>query len=836
MQLRVALFTLLALTACRTKDAAVVDADGDGYLSDVDCDDSDVSVHPDAEESCNGVDDDCDAAVDEDAADAPLWYTDGDGDGYGAPETGSPACVAPEGAVAAGTDCDDADPAFHPGAAEPDCADPADYNCDGSVGYADEDGDGVPACQECDDQRAEVYPGADERCDALDNDCDGVVDEDPVDGSLFYLDRDQDGYGDPGASVVACEAPGGAVADDTDCDDLDASAFPGGEERCDGADNDCDGQVDEEATDATTWYLDSDRDRYGGGVESVGCEGPDGYVDAGGDCDDTRSTVHPGAVETCDGADDDCDGQVDEEAVDALPWYQDLDADGYGDPSVSARACAAPEGYVADDTDCAPADQAVSPGVDEVCDAVDNNCDGVVDTDAVDAPTWYRDLDRDGFAGQVGSAVSCEAPEGWLAEATDCDDADRAVHPAALEVCDGIDNNCDGATDAEDAWWDASWPHRIPVTITGGSRALASAPAVVALDLRAQLDAAGVEGPVDLGSLRLVRQSCEAGLPVIPSQWIDEVGPLMAKADHADPAGDEAGALAFEYGEDGDLDTLEVLAAGAREPFAVYLRVGDPSAPLPYDTDLVVDEAVLSNDRAEVLLDPSAGGLLDYLGVEGSENLSSQTLSCCGNGVYSGSWDVDFQDGVGEMSVLARGPVVGVVQGTGVREGLGTMAFTWTWWRFAHRPELWAKVQAVAMTDLLIDHTDEWAQGVRPWESQQPFLSVEGAVISPLVPEVEGFYGVNSAEDGFSLSVAWYAPPDYPIDVRVWVPYTVMVGNDHGPLGAGTPYLMPAGTVFFDNLIEVVYPHAAPWEQAREELLSVLEGASVEAGALESVD
>ena len=73
-------------------------------------------------------------------------------------------CDAPVGYVADDTDCNDADPAYNPGAVESDCADPSDYNCDGSVGYADGDGDGYGACEDCDDTNADVNPGAMEVC------------------------------------------------------------------------------------------------------------------------------------------------------------------------------------------------------------------------------------------------------------------------------------------------------------------------------------------------------------------------------------------------------------------------------------------------------------------------------------------------------------------------------------------------------------------------------------------------------------------------------------------------------------------------------------------------
>ncbi|MCB9797200.1 MAG: hypothetical protein H6741_31315 [Alphaproteobacteria bacterium] len=456
------LLALVLMTACRTKDEVdselilddsdgPVDADGDGFSIEEDCDDEDAAVFPGATEACNGVDDDCDGEADEDAADAATWYVDGDGDGYGDERVPVQACEAPEGYTAEGGDCDDSDVAYHPGAPEEDCADPNDYNCDGSVGYADEDGDGYAACEECDDADRAVNPSATEVCDGVDNDCDGEIDVGAVDASTWYQDADSDGYGDVDLSTEACEAPTGYVADSTDCDDGDASANPGATELCDSVDNDCDGATDEDdAADAGTWYLDFDGDGYGGSAYSqVSCEAPSGYVADNTDCDDTESLANPGATEVCDGLDNDCDGASDEaDAADATTWYLDFDSDGYGGSTYSQVSCSAPNGYVADNTDCDDGEAASNPGETEVCDSIDNDCDGDTDEDdAADATAWSPDSDGDGYGALSGGQTSCEAPTGYVADATDCDDSDAAVNPAATELCDGLDNDCDGTVD-----------------------------------------------------------------------------------------------------------------------------------------------------------------------------------------------------------------------------------------------------------------------------------------------------------------------------------------------------------------------------------------------------
>ncbi|HNH48949.1 MAG TPA: putative metal-binding motif-containing protein, partial [Myxococcota bacterium] len=138
---------LIGCPGPKESDTGPKDLDGDSYTGDVDCDDGNASVNPGAQETCDGVDNDCDEVVDNpDATGATAFYLDEDTDGFGDANASTVACTAPAGYVADSTDCDDGDAAVHPGAEEPDCTDPVDYNCDGSSGSTDSDGDGYAAC------------------------------------------------------------------------------------------------------------------------------------------------------------------------------------------------------------------------------------------------------------------------------------------------------------------------------------------------------------------------------------------------------------------------------------------------------------------------------------------------------------------------------------------------------------------------------------------------------------------------------------------------------------------------------------------------------------------
>jgi hypothetical protein len=131
-----------------------------------------------------------------------------------------------------------------------------------------------------------------------------------------------------------------------------------------------------------------------------------------------------------------------------LTYYQDGDGDGYGDLYTPLESCLPPSGYIRAGGDCDDSDAAIGPQADEVCDGVDNDCDGAVD-DGAGEQRWYADLDGDGYPGEEEWVEACIPPEGYQAapDTWDCDDADATIGPQADEICDEIDNDCDDVVD-----------------------------------------------------------------------------------------------------------------------------------------------------------------------------------------------------------------------------------------------------------------------------------------------------------------------------------------------------------------------------------------------------
>jgi hypothetical protein len=259
------------------------------------------------------------------------------------------------------------------------------------------------------------------------------------------------------------------------------------DEICDGLDNDCNGNADE------TFTNKGDSCTVGLGV----CENSGTYI-CKADGTNTECSVVPGAQtgldDNCNGADENCNGVSDENYISTptscgadlcfnygtltcvsgetndtcvpkpeVTVYQDADSDSYGNPFATLDVCTLPSGYVHDNTDCDDMEASVNPGAHDLCDAGNNvipkDCNAS-NNDELNCGSFCGDTDADGFVPteihdnyNLIQIIVC-----FTKQPGDCDDNNAAIKPGAIEICDGVDNNCDGridegcpAADKEDA-------------------------------------------------------------------------------------------------------------------------------------------------------------------------------------------------------------------------------------------------------------------------------------------------------------------------------------------------------------------------------------------------
>ena len=397
-----------------------IDADNDGYHkisatcpeSD-DCNDMQAEIHPGTAENCNNsVDDDCDSLIDMNDGECVICL-DIDKDGHNAINSSCPQ----------GDDCNDNNPYTYPGAMES-CHNNIDDDCDGRLDMndpdclscSDSDHDGYysmgkrcPQGDDCAGDDSGVNPGMDEICNnSKDDDCDSLIDMNDGD-CIKCLDNDNDGY-----YAISSMCPQG-----TDCKDNDPFVYVGADENCGNLiDDDCDGLIDMDDNECIICD-DSDDDEHF--AISASCPQSD-------DCDDANENVYPSANELCNGIDDDCDGSTDEgcQCIDGRTRECGLDI---GECSKGTETCTNGQW----DAIC---QGSLGPSA-ETCDGLDNNCDGSIDETFTNLATSCSA----GIGQCAASGVYVCSANGLSSE------CNAQAGNAGEEVCDNLDNDCDGIID-----------------------------------------------------------------------------------------------------------------------------------------------------------------------------------------------------------------------------------------------------------------------------------------------------------------------------------------------------------------------------------------------------
>ncbi len=484
------------------------DQDNDGFTScGGDCDDNDPAIYPGATEICNGVDDNCDGQVDEGLSQGfqftytftnashcntlnitwsggcPSWLVDisialvSTNTGVmsiatNLPNTGSyswtvPSTLLPDdyffyvpGASSGGNGI----PFTIGSSSGTEICNGLDDDCDGLIDEGfDIDNDGFTSCGgDCDDNDPAIYPGATEICDAIDNNCNGVIDE--------GFDVDNDGF-------TSC---GG------DCDDNDPAIYPGAPEICDGIDNNCDGIVD-----GGVIVLNNGRDAF---VHSEPSRQNNNYGTAqnfntmawtwsgtAGNIrqyfDFTIPVVPAGAVvnsallnlSVAPWVNNFCLPGTNETQLQqaALPWVENTITwanrpGGTGPISPYPSQCNNNANFSMDVTSLLGAFSPSGNGLvwslqnenfyrAQVYYSFDTANPALRPTLTItwsfNPQTWYPDNDGDSYGDANFPVIACTQPAGHVLDCTDCDDTDATIYVGAPEICDGIDNNCNGLID-----------------------------------------------------------------------------------------------------------------------------------------------------------------------------------------------------------------------------------------------------------------------------------------------------------------------------------------------------------------------------------------------------
>jgi hypothetical protein len=506
----------------------------------------------------------------------------------------------------------------------------------------------------------------------------------------------------------------------------------------------------------------------------------------------------------------------------------------------------------------------------------DTDSDGLTNTQELTYSTDPGRADTDGGGLNDGAEVSAgknplnaaddgaDSDSDGYTSGADCNDSDPAVNPGAKELCNAVDDDCDGSTNESDFWWDPAWPYRALVTVTGpATLSTVGLPVALDVDFAALLAAVGNTSGLAANSIRVVRQDCALGAPEMPSEWMDDVSGIWARQDIVDPTGDEFGAVAFQIDADGDYTTDEALAAGSSVTFGIYFGATDNAGSVPapgYTSGLVatssasgaeLSNSLLYSTYAKTSASGAVGGLTDTLGPQGGANVGRQASYSAANGIFfnangggpNGRWLSAKDDTNATIEVIHEGPIFSAVRSSGTRSittpVTGGFDYEYTYMLFAESAELYVKPYFAANTAAFVGPQGSfWNAAVRVFgvdnNSALTLGTSDGTRSSPGFEWVRGGYGNNTASPvGFALgyrnSVTYRAAPVFSTNGR----YVGLTGEDLAAATTSQRAVSP-GDVLVNYPVLAAYPHTGLFSTVQADFYGSLVGASTTLGAAQS--
>ncbi len=407
------------------------------------------------------------------------------------------------------------------------------------------------------------------------------------------------------------------------------------------------------------------------------------------------------------------------------------------------------------------------------------------------------------------------------------------------------------------AWWDARWPYRQAIQVSGASFHTDGAPVALDVDFSGLLGQLGDAAPLDPSSIRVVYHNCS--LTEVPSEFVDGIAGFFDGSELADPTGDGFGMVAFRYDRDGSFGTTETLAPFndpvsnfTNETFAIYFAstaTNGSIVPSNYTTGLSVasggSTVTVSNTLMSATFDSTQGGVVSSFSRIGFPSVGAQTSTPFGNGMLigapgQGGWLNASADTQASLTVLHAGEMVAIVQASGnVGNAFGAFDYRYQYLAFAGRPEIYARTRfRLTAPSNVGPQRPFWGAAVRPWTVDNSSIATAGSASfgGGGLPDYRWAYGeyrTSSGDAPYGFALGWYdndatasRPVFSPSTDAVPGRFVGLAGQDITPtfVSGQTSYAGQAGEDILDSSIVVAYPFSGYFGAAVTDFRGVLGG------------